>query len=310
MMRLTIRHAEGGEVDEADESDKSKEGEEVGGSEVGDESASLPRSFSEVMRGVMSDCSDDEQPPSKVRKADSVEVVATATTPASPIHASFADTVHALCDDREADVDSVPPTPTTPTEPDCHSTEVDEASELEELSSADSLEKLELEELNAADLPEEPIAADTLEELLLGWGDSEQSDAMSDDSFDSELTVAEDPMGSPRSVVAPTIEDHVVHVRQPHWRYDDYFWRSVDTTLSQARGTTWCDLSSEIVGPPASKLLCRPTRLRTSSHPPPMRGRLGSRSSSAQCGGNNEHYTFVWRRHVIFICAFLVFLHI
>ena len=81
MMRLTIRHAEGGEVDEADESDKSEEGEEVGGSEVGDESASLPRSFSEVMRGVMSDCSDDEQPPSKVRKPDSAEVSATATAP-------------------------------------------------------------------------------------------------------------------------------------------------------------------------------------------------------------------------------------
>jgi hypothetical protein len=268
MMRLTIRHAEGGEVDEADESDKSKEGEEVGGSEVGDESASLPRSFSEVMRGVMSDCSDDEQPPSKVRKADSAEVIATATTPASSIHASFADTVHALCDEREADVDSVPPTPTTPTEPDCYSTEVDEAPELEELSSADSLEKLELEELNAADLPEEPIAADTLEELLLGWGDSEHSDATSDGSFDSELTAAEDPMDSPRSVVAPRIEDHVVQVQQPHWTIDDYFWRSVDNTLFQARDTTWCDLSSEMVGPPASKLLCRPTRLRPSSHPP------------------------------------------
>ena len=274
MMRLTIRHAEGGEVDEADESDKSEEGEEVGGSEVGDESASLPRSFSEVMRGVMSDCSDDEQPPSKARKVDSVEVVATATTPAPPIHASFAGTMHALCDEREADVDSVPPTPATPTEPDSYSTEVDEASELEELSSADSLEKLELEELHAADLPEEPIAADALEELLLGWGDSEHSDAMSDDSFDSELTVAEDPMGSPRSDAAPTIEDRAVHVRQPHWIDDDDFWRSVDTTLSQARDTTWCDFSSEIVGPPASKLLCRPTRLRTSPHPPPMRGRL------------------------------------
>jgi hypothetical protein len=218
------------------------------------------------MREVMSDCSDDEQPPSKVRKPDSAEVIATATAPASSFQTSFADTMQALCDEREADVDRVetpsavdsPRTPTTPTEPDCYSTELDEASELEELSSADSLEEL--------------IAADTLEELLLGRGDSEHSDSMSDDSFDSQLTAAEDPIGSPRSVGAPAIEDPVVHVPMPHWTTDDNFWRSVDNILVYARGTSWCDLSSEMVGgptpPPTGNLLCRPTRLRPSAHPP------------------------------------------
>jgi hypothetical protein len=243
-----------------------------------------------LKREIMSDCSDDEQPPLKVRLSDSAEVPATAPaarpqarTRARPQARAFADIVQAFLDEREADVvqrveavlqdqpglvekvtglrdetASGQIADLTPTEPDCYSTELDELSELEELSAADAVETLS--------------AADTLERLLLSQGDSEPNDSMSDESFDSELTANADPMGSPRSVGAPAIEDPLLHVPTPHWSTDDNFWRSVDDMLCYVRGTAWCDLSSEMVGGPTpphtGNLLCRPTWLRPSAHPP------------------------------------------
>jgi hypothetical protein len=253
-----------------------------------------------LKREIMSDCSGDEQPPLKVRLSDSAEVPAArpqARTRARPQARAFADIVQAFLDEREADVvqrveavlqdqpglvekvtglrdetASGQIADLTPTEPDSYSTELDELSELEELSAADSVETLRRRKKERMPLPRRCIAADTLERLLLSQGDSEPNDSMSDESFDSELTANADPMGSPRSVGAPAIEDPLLHVPTPHWSTDDNFWRSVDDMLCYVRGTAWCDLSSEMVGGPTpphtGNLLCRPTWLRPSAHPP------------------------------------------